>query len=249
MSEVYAIGIGPGAAEYLTPQAAEILEKCTVIAGYRTYLDLIPERLRGKKVIAGSMREELKRCREALDAALDGEIVGVVSSGDAGIYGMAGLLLELTEQEKYQSIEVIVVPGVTAATAAAALAGAPLMNDFAVVNLSDLMTPKDLIEKRLKLLAEGDFVTALYNPASSRRRELLEFAVEVYRRAGGNLPAALVHHIGRSGQKIEFARLDNFPFDTVDMSTLVILGNSKTILRDGRFYCRRGYREKQDFEL
>ena len=209
MSEVYAIGIGPGAAEYLTPQAAEILEKCTVIAGYRTYLDLIPERLAGKKVIAGSMREELKRCREALDAALDGEIVGVVSSGDAGIYGMAGLLLELTEQEKYQSIEVIVVPGVTAATAAA----------------------------------------ALYNPASSRRRELLEFAVEVYRQAGGNLPAALVHHTGRSGQKIEFARLDNFPFDTVDMSTLVILGNSKTILRDGRFYCRRGYREKQDFEL
>ena len=141
---VYAVGIGPGSPELLTPQARQVLESCTVVAGYKLYLDLIAPLVAGKKLIAGAMRGELDRCRRALDAALEGERVAVIGSGDAGIYGMAGLLYELTELDHYRHIAIEVAPGITAAVAAAALAGAPLMNDFAVLSLSDLMTPRDI---------------------------------------------------------------------------------------------------------
>ncbi len=249
MSEiVYAVGIGPGGTELLTRQAAAVLERCTAIAGYKLYLDQIPEFLTGKKVIPGAMRQEIMRCREALEAALAGETVAVVSSGDAGVYGMAGLLMELTELERYRNIRIEVVPGVTAALAAAALAGAPLMNDFAVLSLSDLMTERTLIEKRLRAAAEADLPVALYNPASSKRHTLLEYAVKVFFEAGGALPGALVRDAFRPGQTVEFFTLDHFPFDRVQMTTLVLIGNSQTIRRGDQLYCRRGYREKHEFE-
>ena len=176
------------------------------------------------------------RCREALEAALAGETVAVVSSGDAGVYGMAGLLMELTELERYRNIRIEVVPGVTAALAAAALAGAPLMNDFAVLSLSDLMTERTLIEKRLRAAAEADLPVALYNPASSKRHTLLEYAVKVFFEAGGALPGALVRDAFRPGQTVEFFTLDHFPFDRVQMTTLVLIGNSQTIRRGDQLY-------------
>ena len=211
-------------------------------------LDQIRELLDGKRLIPGAMRQEIARCREALEAALAGETVAVVSSGDAGVYGMAGLLLELTELERYRSVEIEVVPGITAALAAAALIGAPFMNDFAVLSLSDLMTPKELIQKRLYAVASCDMPAALYNPRSTRRYELLEEAVSVFRDAGGDLPCALIHDACRDKQRIELTTLGTFPFEHVWMTTIVIIGNSATIVRDGRFYCRRGYREKHEFE-
>ena len=248
MSKVFAVGIGPGSPELLTFQARRGLEQCTAVAGYRLYLDQIRELLDGKRLIPGAMRQEIARCREALEAALAGETVAVVSSGDAGVYGMAGLLLELTELERYRSVEIEVVPGITAALAAAALIGAPFMNDFAVLSLSDLMTPKELIQKRLYAVASCDMPAALYNPRSTRRHELLEEAVSVFRDAGGDLPCALIHDACRDKQRIELTTLGTFPFEHVWMTTIVIIGNSATIVRDGRFYCRRGYREKHEFE-
>ena len=248
MSKVFAVGIGPGSPELLTFQARRVLEQCTAVAGYRLYLDQIRELLDGKRLIPGAMRQEIARCREALEAALAGETVAVVSSGDAGVYGMAGLLLELTELERYRSVEIEVVPGITAALAAAALIGAPFMNDFAVLSLSDLMTPKELIQKRLYAVASCDMPAALYNPRSTRRHELLEEAVSVFRDAGGDLPGALLHDACRDTQRIELTTLGTFPCDHVWMTTIVIIGNSATIVRDGRFYCRRGYREKHEFE-
>ena len=248
MSKVFAVGIGPGSPELLTFQARRVLEQCTAVAGYRLYLDQIRELLDGKRLIPGAMRQEIARCREALEAALAGETVAVVSSGDAGVYGMAGLLLELTELERYRSVEIEVVPGITAALAAAALIGAPFMNDFAVLSLSDLMTPKELIQKRLYAVASCDMPAALYNPRSTRRHELLEEAVSVFRDAGGDLPCALIHDACRDKQRIELTTLGTFPFEHVWMTTIVIIGNSATIVRGGRFYCRRGYREKHEFE-
>ena len=248
MSKVFAVGIGPGSPELLTFQARRVLEQCTAVAGYRLYLDQIRELLDGKRLIPGAMRQEIARCREALEAALAGETVAVVSSGDAGVYGMAGLLLELTELERYRSVEIEVVPGITAVLAAAALIGAPFMNDFAVLSLSDLMTPKELIQKRLYAVASCDMPAALYNPRSTRRHELLEEAVSVFRDAGGDLPCALIHDACRDKQRIELTTLGTFPFEHVWMTTIVIIGNSATIVRDGRFYCRRGYREKHEFE-
>lgn len=245
--KVFAVGIGPGNPELLTGQARRVLEQCTTVVGYQLYLDQIRGLLDGKRLVPGAMRREIERCCEALDAALAGETVAVVSSGDAGVYGMAGLLLELTELDPYREIEIEVVPGVTAALGAAALIGAPFMNDFAVLSLSDLMTGRETILKRLRAVASCDLSAALYNPRSRKRHTLLEEAVAIFREAGGALPCALVHDAYRDNQKIAFATLEAFPFEEVQMTTIVIVGNSETVVRDGRFYCRRGYREKEEF--
>lgn len=249
MAEVYAIGIGPGTPELMTGRAVEVLESCTVVAGYRLYLDQLGPMIAGKRLISSGMRQEIMRCREALEAALAGERVAVVSSGDAGVYGMAGLLLELCEIERYRGIDVEVVPGVTAALAAAALVGAPFMNDFAVLSLSDLMTDRELIRRRIRAVAACDLPVAFYNPRSTKREELLIDAVEVFRKSGGDtLPAAVVHNAFRDGQRIDLVTLENFPISEVNMTSIVVFGNSQTVVRGNRFYCRRGYREKHEFE-
>ena len=242
MNNIFAVGIGPGDLDVLTPQARQVLESCTTVAGYKLYLDQIAPLLAGKKLIPGAMRQEVERCRLALDAVLAGEITAVISSGDAGVYGMAGLLLELTGEPRYAGIEVTVIPGVTAALACGALVGAPFMNDFAVLSLSDLMTPAELIRRRVKAAADADLPTALYNPASSKRHELLEFAVSEFRRAGGEeLPCAVISNACRPSQKITVTRLKDFPFDEVTMTSLVIVGSSRTVLRNGKMFSLRGY--------
>ena len=243
MKRVFAVGIGPGAPELLTGQARAVLERCAVVVGYRLYLDLLQPLLAGKRLVAGGMRGERERCVAALEAALAGEEVALVSSGDAGAYGLAGLLLELTQEARFAEVEIEVVPGVTAALACAALVGAPFMNDFAVLSLSDLMTPAETIRRRLEAVAASDLPAALYNPASSTRHELLEFAVECFRRHGGDgLPCAIVRDAWRPGQFVRVFPIREFPFAMVQMTTLVILGNSQCRIASGRLFCRRGYR-------
>ena len=244
-SKVYAVGIGPGSLELLTPQAEKVLRSCTTVAGYKLYLEQVASLIAGKKIISGGMRQEVERCTRALEAALDGELVAVISSGDAGVYGMAGLLMELTQERRFSGIEIEVVPGITAALSCAALAGAPLMNDFIVLSLSDLMTPEAVIRSRLEAAARLDLPAALYNPKSGKRHLLLEYAVEMFRKYGGDqLPCALVRDAWREGQTVRFFTLDRFPFDEVQMTTLVLIGNSRTRFFNGRMFCLRGYREK-----
>lgn len=243
--KIYAVGLGPGCPAMLSPRAKEVLENCDTIAGYRSYLEQIPDLIENKQIIASGMRQELDRCRTALEAAKAGASVAVVSSGDPGIYGMAGLLMELSEAEEFQGIEVEVVPGITAASAAAALVGAPLMCDFAVISLSDLLADRNTILKRLSAAAEADFVTALYNPGSTRRRELLEQAIALYRRVrGDSLPVAVVHDVARPQQRFTLCRIADFPFEEVDMTTILIIGCSRTVIRNGKMYTLRGYQEK-----
>ena len=243
--KIYAVGLGPGSPAMLSPRAKEVLENCDTIAGYRSYLEQIPDLIENKQIIASGMRQELDRCRAALEAAKAGASVAVVSSGDSGIYEMAGLLMELSEAEEFQGIEVEVVPGITAASAAAALVGAPLMCDFAVISLSDLLADRNTILKRLSAAAEADFVTALYNPGSTRRRELLEQAIALYRRLRGDtLPVAVVHDVARPQQRFTLCRIADFPFEEVDMTTILIIGCSRTVIRNGKMYTLRGYQEK-----
>ena len=245
---ITAVGIGPGDAALLTPQARQAIAAASVVVGYRPYLEQITPLTAGKTLIEGTMHREVERCVLALESTLRGERVAVVSSGDAGVYGMAGVLLELTAAEqRFAEIEVEVVPGVTAALACAALVGAPFLNDFAVVSLSDLLTPPERIRRRLRVLAEADFAAALYNPASHRRHDMLDFALAEFRRCGGGgLPCALVRDAYRPGQKIMTFPLDEFPAAEVNMTTLVIIGNSQTGTVNGKLFCRRGYREVSD---
>ena len=243
-NKIYAVGLGPGSEDLMAPKAVEILRECEVIAGYKYYLEQFPELFENKVIISSGMTGEIQRCRKALEAARSGKRVAVISSGDAGIYGMAGLLMELAEKD-FPEIEVETVPGITAASAAGALLGAPLMNDFATISLSDLMTPADVIIKRLEKVAEADLVCVLYNPASKKRRTLIKTAVDIYRRViGEKTVAGIVTDACRPDQQVMTCMLDNFPFDEIGMKTLVVLGNSRTVLRNGKMYTLRGYDDK-----
>jgi len=193
MSKLYVVGLGPGNLKNMTYEAREAIESADTVVGYQTYLDLIKPLLSGKEVVSSGMTREVERCREALRLAAEGRTVALVSSGDAGVYGMAGLVLELVgagpcacpDQKgghggpPLQDIEVVIVPGISAVQAAAAVLGAPLMHDFAVISLSDLLTPWELIEKRLSAAAAADFVIALYNPRSKSRVRHIQRAQEL----------------------------------------------------------------------
>ncbi len=240
---VYAVGLGPGRLDVMTPQARAAIEAADVVAGYANYLRRITALTTGKKVISSGMTQEVERCAAALDAAVDGSTVAVVSSGDAGVYGMAGLLFELAEDPKYAAVAVEVVPGVTAATAAAAVLGAPLMNDFAVISLSDLLTPQEIIMRHVEAVAAADMVCVLYNPKSVKRKELIVKVVDTFiRERGAQATCGVVRHAMGEGQEARTSTLGDFPFDFVDMSSVVVVGNSQTVLRDGKLYTRRGYR-------
>jgi precorrin-3B C17-methyltransferase len=247
---IYAVGLGPGSASLITGAAAEIITECDVVAGYTMYLRQFPTLFAGKELISSGMRDEMGRCRRAMDAVLEGRKVAVVSSGDAGVYGMAGLLFELAENDPHKDIEVKVIPGLTAASAAAAILGAPLMNDFCVISLSDLLTPADVIRKRLKAAAAADMVTVLYNPASTRRRALIREAVSLFMaERGGACPAGIVREASRPDQSAKITSLEAFPFDELDMVSLVIIGNSLTVARGGKLYTRRGYLGKYGADI
>jgi precorrin-3B C17-methyltransferase len=218
---VLAVGLGPGAVDMMTPMAAKAIERSEVVAGYSRYVERIEPLLRGKRLIATGMTKERERCEAALDEAAKGRVVAMVCSGDAGVYGMAGLLLELVESVPgYAGIEIESVPGVTAATAAAAVLGAPLMNDFAIISLSDLMTPAELIVKRLEAVAGADMVVALYNPRSHSRRELMDKALEIFMgKLGPDGVFGLVRNAFGLGQTSLCGKLSELPKEQVDMSS------------------------------
>ena len=199
MATLYVVGIGPGSEGGMTLEARAALERAEILCGYGVYLDLVAPLFPEKERFSTPMRGELERCRRALALAQEGRCVALVCSGDAGVYGMASLILELLPA--YPGAEVEIVPGVTAALSGAALLGAPLGHDFCVISLSDLLTPWELIEKRLRAAGGGDFALALYNPASRRRRDYLRRASEIllsYR--GDDTPCGIVQNIGRAGQ-------------------------------------------------
>ena len=240
MNKLYVIGIGPGAPEEMTRRAHQALEEARVVAGYGVYVDLVRPLFPDKEYLVTPMRQEVERCRMALESALSGRTTAMISSGDAGVYGMAGLVLELAEG---LDVEVEVVPGVTAALSGAAILGAPLTHDFAVVSLSDLLTPWEKIEKRLELAAEADFCVAIYNPASHRRADYLKRACEILmRHASPDTVCGVARNIGREGQETRVMTLRQLADYPADMFTTAFIGNSQTRAVNGKMVTPRGYK-------
>lgn len=238
------VGIGPGHLSDMSPRAREALVAAEVVVGYDTYLELVRELLADKEVIGTGMMREIERCQVAVDQAIAGKRVAVVSSGDPGIYGMAGLVLELALKAPADVRPAVdIIPGISAVGAAAALLGAPLMHDFAVISLSDLLTPWEVIRKRTEMAAAGDFVIALYNPKSTRRVSQIEEVREiVLRHRPAATPVGIVHHASRPKEKVVLSTLADFTKEFIDMFSLVIIGNSQTYVKDGRMITPRGYR-------
>jgi adenosylcobyric acid synthase len=249
MSKLFVVGIGPGGLNHMTFEAHQAIEKADVVVGYKTYLDFIEPLLSGKEVVSSGMMREVERCSEALALAASGKLVALVSSGDAGIYGMAGLALELADAAKdgspspFAKVEIIVVPGVSAVQAAASVLGAPLMHDFAVISLSDLMTPLDTIRRRLRAAASADFVVALYNPRSKGRVTQIEEAAAILIAARGTeVPVGIVRNACRAGEERIITTLGEMLSHPIDMFSIVIIGNAATRLcDDGRMVTPRGY--------
>ena len=241
---LYVVGLGPGDASMLTGQARAALAASDVLCGYTVYVELVKPLFPEKETYTTAMRGEMERCRWALETAAAGKNVALVCSGDAGVYGMASPVLELAKE--YPDVRIEVIPGVTAALSGAAVLGAPLGHDFCVISLSDLLTPWSLIEKRLQCAAAGDFALCLYNPASHRRRDHLQRAVEILLAAGKaeNTPCATVRNIARPGQQVQFYTLEEMREAPVDMFTTVFVGSSSTLQQDSWMITPRGYRKK-----
>ena len=243
---LYVVGFGPGDEKHMTAEAREVLDSVDVIAGYRTYTGLMKKLYPEKEYLVTGMKGEMERCHLAVQTALTGKDVAVVCSGDAGIYGMAGLVLETLEQmHALEKVEVRIVAGLTAAMSGAALLGAPLGHDLAIISLSDLMTPWDLICKRLRLAAEGDFCIALYNPSSHSRRAHFEEACAILCGIlSPDTPCGLAHKIGREGEHTQIVLLKDLAEAEVDMQTVVLIGNSRARIVGDHIVTPRGYLEK-----
>ncbi|KKM13087.1 cobalt-precorrin-3B C(17)-methyltransferase [Clostridiales bacterium PH28_bin88] len=227
----------------MTFRAHRALREAEVVVGYHTYLQLLGDLLAGKEVIGSGMTREQERCRSAVDLALAGKRVAVVSSGDPGVYGMAGVVLEIVHHLGVaEELDLEVIPGVTAATAAAASLGAPLMHDFATISLSDLLTPWEVIRRRVELAAQADYVLAIYNPKSKKRvRQVLEVQELVLRYRVPDTPVGLVRNASRQGEEVTFSTLARFTELPIDMFSLVIVGNSGTRVLGQHLVTPRGY--------
>lgn len=242
--KLYVVGLGPGEVSQMTGKAAEVIESCDTIVGYGVYTDLISDLIEEKEVITTPMKKEVDRCHMAVQAAINGKNVAMVSSGDAGIYGMAGLIIEVLSEYENHNVEVEVIPGITAASSAAAVLGAPLTHDFAVISLSDLLTPWERIEKRLSLASEAGFIICLYNPSSKKRADYLKKACEiVMKNLPEETPCGFVQNIAREGQKSRVLTLKELAETQVDMFTTVVIGNDTTKVIDGKLVTPRGYRK------
>ena len=240
MAKIYVVGIGPGSYENMTQRAQDALRDCDVIVGYTVYIDLVKEHYPDKQMLTTPMRREVERCRLAFEEAQKGQTVAMICSGDAGIYGMTGVMQEL--RAEFPGVEVENVPGVSAVISGAAILGAPLMHDFAVISLSDLLTPWEKIEKRLDAAAAADFVICLYNPSSHKRKDYLQRACDiVLRHASPETVCGIAKNIGREGEGIEVLTLRELRDTPVDMFSTVFIGNSQTKMIDGKMVTPRGY--------
>ncbi len=246
--KIYVAGIGPGSPEDITPAVLKAVQDSDVVIGYKYYFQFIEPYLKpGTECIDTGMKKEQERALQAFLLAEQGKTVCVISSGDAGIYGMTPLIYEM-KRERHSSIEIVPLPGISAFQKAASLLGAPMGHDFCVISLSDLMTPWSLIEKRIKAAASGDFITAIYNPKSQGRYWQIYRLKEIFlqERDAKNV-VGYVRQAGREGQEIKVTTLEEFDPEDVDMFTIVIIGNSQSYLADGKFITPRGYyREKDD---
>lgn len=242
MNRLYVVGLGPGKTEYFTAEAVRALEDADVICGYTVYVDLVRPQFPDKEYFSTGMRQEMERCALALQSAASGKTTALVCSGDAGVFGMASPVLELAE--KYPDVDVVVVAGVTAALSGAAVLGAPLSHDFCVISLSDLLTPWEVIETRLKAAALGDFAVAIYNPASKKRKDHLRRACEVLLENGKAPETACgyVRNIGRDGEEAVLCSLAELKDAELDMFTTAFVGTADTYAAGGRLITPRGYR-------
>ncbi len=244
MNTLFVVGIGPGGPEFLTGEAREALSRAQVLCGYTVYVDLVAPLFPGKETYTSPMTKELERCRWALETAQSGRDVAFVCSGDAGVYGMAGLLLQLAPQ--FPAVEIRVVAGVTAALSGGAVLGAPLGHDFCVISLSDLLTPWEVIETRLRCAARGDFCLCLYNPSSRKRAGYLQKACDILLEEGRSPQTVCgwVKNIGREGQESRVLSLSDLRAEQLDMFTTVFIGSSPTQEANGRMVTPRGYEQK-----
>lgn len=243
MSKIYVVGIGPGAYEKMTIEAASALKNCDVIIGYTVYVDLVKEHFADKTFLTTPMTKEIERCELAFDEAQAGKTVAMICSGDAGVYGMAGLMYEVGE--RYPKIEIVVLPGVTAALGGGAVLGAPLIHDFCLISLSDLLTPWEKIEKRLLCASEADFSICLYNPGSKKRSDYLQKACDLMMKfKSPETVCGTVSNIGREGEAMQVMTLAELRDTKVDMFTTVFIGNSGTREIAGHMVTPRGYEKK-----
>ena len=237
MGKLYVVGFGPGGYEHMTEKAIEVIKNADVVTGYTTYVNILKEFFPDKNYLATPMMQEVKRCQMAVEEAMKDQTVAMVSSGDSGIYGMAGIIYQVAE-EMNANIEIE-----TAASAAASVLGAPLMHDFAVISLSDLMTPFDLIMKRVDCAGQGDMIVCLYNPKSKKRVDYVEKAADIlmkYRKP--ETPVGIVRNAGRKDEASCITTLGELKDADIDMFSVVIVGNSQTYTKNGRMITPRGYR-------
>ena len=246
------VGIGPGGPEHVTPAALEALRDADLVVGYRTYIDLVRHLLAGKEVVQTGMTEEIGRARAAVERARAGSNVALISSGDAGVYGMAGLVFEVLREigwKRGEKPDLRLVPGITAMNSCASRVGAPLVHDACTISLSDLLTPWPVIANRLEHAAAGDFVVCLYNPASGRRtRQIVEAQAILRRHRTGTTPVALVKGAYREGEQVVLSDLDHFLDYEIGMLTTVIVGSSQTFFFEGYMVTPRGYTNKYTLE-
>ena len=249
VGKLYLVGLGPGGEDLITPRAVSALQECDTVIGYLLYIRQVEDLLSGKERVAMELGQEMERANRAVELASSGRVVGVISSGDAGIYGMSGpVFLALSEIGwDGTSPQVETVPGVSAMQAAAALLGSPLMQDFCAISLSNLLTPWEAIKRRLNAAAQGDFVVALYNPRSRRRDwQLLEARRIMMEHRPASTPVGIVREAFRPGQQVTVTDLDHLEeqVESVDMVTIVLIGNSTTYTQAGMMATPRGYEEK-----
>lgn len=239
MGKIYVVGLGPGNKENMTFRAYDVLKNSDIIIGYKTYVDLIEDMFPDKKIIKSYMKKEVARCEETLKLALEGNITSLISSGDAGVYGMAGLMLEIAGGQ----VEVEIVPGITSANASASLGGAPIVHDSVNISLSNLLTDWELIKKRIDLASQGDFVITLYNPKSSGRPELINEARDIMlKHKRKDTPVLIARNVGREGENYDITTLDKMLDYEINMFSTVIIGNSNTKVLNNKMITPRGYK-------
>lgn len=250
--KIMLVGIGPGSNDHMTQRARDAIAEADVVVGYVTYIKLVADLLEGKEVVRKGMTEELDRAVHALASAREGKKVALISSGDAGVYGMAGPTYEVLFQAGWtpeSNVEVEVVPGASAINACAARVGAPLTHDFCSISLSDLLTPWPVIARRLDAVAASDFVVALYNPKSGRRTQQIVQAQALFlRHRRADTPVAVVKSAYRRRERIEFTTLDKMSDCDIGMLTTVLIGNSHTFMQHGLMVTPRGYANKYDLD-
>lgn len=252
MGKIMLVGIGPGSVDHMTQRARAAIAEADVVIGYVTYIKLVADLIEGKEIIRKSMTEELDRAVSALEAARAGKKVALISSGDAGVYGMAGPTFEVLFQAGWtpdDAVQVEIVPGASALNSCAALVGAPLTHDFCAISLSDLLTPWPTIARRLDAVAMADFVVALYNPKSGRRtRQIVEAQRLFLRHRRPDTPVAIVKSAYRRRENIVFTTLDAMADADIGMLSTVLIGNSNTFIRHGLMVTPRGYANKYDLD-